>query len=299
MIKLIDLLVEVNEFVPTTKSKIKSALLNELPLRTYKTIGDFDQGYSFQDKRDRASISNPTTIHKLQNIFKNTDIDFDFYFVNKPGLRKFVETGQVTQDFIFNPYPDGLGIDKKQLKGGVIDKNAITVFYVSNVAGEKIPMTAWTIAHRLGHAIRARANPIFIEYTDSVEREFKEILRLYGVQERTKSSPFDRDRKYRYILGKLFETVGTMRSAREGKLHTRPYEFYFELFVQSIKDGAITFNPLPSQLVTGYSYGRKQYIKITDENKAEAQEILDQISRDIVYYINAILGSSVGKIYVM
>ena len=88
-------------------------ILNEAPLGTYTAIGGFDKGASYKDPRDRAALNHPVTIQKVKDMLKNTSVDFDFYFVNKPGLRKFSEKGKVPYDFIVKPYPEGLGLNIK------------------------------------------------------------------------------------------------------------------------------------------------------------------------------------------
>ncbi len=41
-------------------------LLNEAPIGTYTTIGDFEKGASYKDPRDRASVSHPVTVQKVK-----------------------------------------------------------------------------------------------------------------------------------------------------------------------------------------------------------------------------------------
>ena len=77
----------------------------EAPVDTFQTVGDFDKGASFRDKRDRDLIKNPITLTKVKDFFKNTSSDFDFYFVNLKGRRSFAEKGDVSTDFIFKSYP--------------------------------------------------------------------------------------------------------------------------------------------------------------------------------------------------
>jgi NAD(P)-dependent dehydrogenase (short-subunit alcohol dehydrogenase family) len=62
----------------------------------------------------------------VKDFFKNTSVNFDFYFVNLKGRRKFQETGKVAQYFIFEPYPIGLGLTPNDLKGGKINDNNAT-----------------------------------------------------------------------------------------------------------------------------------------------------------------------------
>ncbi len=271
-------------------------ILNEAPLGTYTTIGGFEKGASYKDPRDRAALSHPVTIQKVKDMLKNTSVDFDFYFVNKPGLRKFSEKGKVPYDFIVKPYPEGLGIDPNKIE---INNNNITVFFVGNTAADKIPMTAWTIIHRVGHVMNR--TPQFQDYTKWLDNEFNELLKIYGKSKenaRYGNNDYKKSRTFDLAKGRLFNHIGTMRSARENKLSRRYYEFYYELFVQYLKDGKITFNPLTKNLLVGFGpYGSKTIA--TTQNLTEAQEKLDSIANTIPYLIEDVLGASVGDIFVM
>ena len=276
-------------------------ILKEAPIGTYATIGDFEKASSYKDPRDRLSVKHPVTVQKVKDMLKNTTVDFDFYFVNKPGLRKFAEKGRVPYEFIFKPLPDGLGLTYQELGDRSINSDNITVFFVSNTAAEKIPMTAWTIIHRVGHVMNR--TPQFQDYTKWLDKEFDELLALYGKQKvNTKYSSDNNDykksRAYDLAKGRLFNHIGTMRSAREGKLHRRHYEFYYELFVQYLKDGKITFNPLTKNILVGFGpYGSKTIASAKDLEAA--QEKLDMIANTIPHYIEDVLGANVGEIFVM
>jgi len=276
--------------------KLKDILLKEFPLGTYTTIGGFEKGASYKDPRDRAALSHPVTIQKVKDMLKNTTVDFDFYFVNKTGLRQFSEKGKVPYEFLVKPYPEGLGLDPNQIK---INSDNITVFFVGNTAADKIPMTAWTIIHRVGHVMNRTHQ--FKEYTDWVDKEFNELLKIYGKSKENKrygSDDYKKSRTFDLAKGRLFNHIGTMRSAREGKLHRRYYEFYYELFVQYLKDGKITFNPLTKNILVGFGpYGSKTIA--TTQNLEEAQEKLDMIANTIPYLIEDVLGANVGEIFVM
>ena len=271
-------------------------ILNEAPLGTYTAIGGFDKGASYKDPRDRAALNHPVTIQKVKDMLKNTSVDFDFYFVNKPGLRKFSEKGKVPYDFIVKPYPEGLGLNPNQIE---INNNNITVFFVGNTAADKIPMTAWTIIHRVGHVMNR--TPQFQDYTKWLDNEFNELLKIYGKSKenaRYGNNDYKKSRTFDLAKGRLFNHIGTMRSAREGKLSRRYYEFYYELFVQYLKDGKITFNPLTKNLLVGFGpYGSKSIA--TTQNLEEAQEKLDSIANTIPYLIEDVLGANTGDIFVM
>ena len=283
MTRLIDILNEA------AAHEAVSGVISEVPVDTFQTIGDFDKGASFRDKRDRALITHPVTLTKVKDFFKNTSVDFDFYFVNLTGRRKFAEKGAVPESFVFDAHPTGLGLKPEQLRNGSINDNNITVFFVGNSAGEKIPMTAWTMAHRFGHAIRREYG--FVEMINWLEWAFEEVLTHYNLDKGKTSNG------NQLVKSNLFNQIGTMRSTREGKI-TRYFEFYYELFAQYLKDGKITLNSLKPRIRKKYgAYGREE-IAYT-RNIEEVNELIQSIERDFGYYAEDALSSCSGKIFIM
>ena len=185
-----------------------------------------------------------------------------------------------------------------QLKDGRINKDNITIFFVGNSAADKQPMTSWNVAHRFGHSVRSESQ--FKELTNWLESKFKEILKLYRVDEPINIWKDDyniNQNLYGKSKANLFNQIGTMKSARDGKIN-RYFEFYYELFTQYLKDGKITLNRLPSRIKTGTAaYGRP--IESYTNNIDEVNEILGEIERDFPYYSEDVLNSIVGDIFVM
>jgi hypothetical protein len=245
--------------------------LAEMPLKNVQTVG-FDshprtgkeRSHSFGDKRDRDLIRSPVNIKKLENLFKNMDNNFNFYFINKPGARKHAELGAVEDSFIKKEF----GIDVNKIKD--YDTDDTNVFFVGNTAAEKVPMTSWTVAHRLGHAIRKDHG--FTMYTDFMESEFNRILNIRKRPSWEIGGQDEGKRKSRF-----FNQIGTMRSARNNKI-TRYFEFYYELFAQYLNSGEIKFNKVGSE---------------------EMQDDLDMLQRDAAFYLDDAMGTLYGKTFVM
>jgi len=241
-------------------------------LKHVKTVG-FDnhprtgkeRSHSFGDKRDRDLVRSPVNIKKLKNLFSKTDNNFNFYFINKPGARKHAETGQVDHDFIKKEF--GIDVDKIE----DYDSDDTNVFFVGNTAAEKVPMTNWTVAHRLGHAIRKDHG--FEMYTDYMEGEFNRILGLGGRPSWERGNQEDEKRK-----AELFNKIGTMRSARENKIK-RYFEFYYELFAQYLNSGEVTFNKI--------------------NGSEEMNDELQMLARDAGFYLDDATGTLYGKTFVM
>jgi hypothetical protein len=283
-----------------------SEILNEMPVDVHARIGDFTKGKSFDSPADRHLVTDPAAIQKVRDFFKNTSVDFDFYFVNtKPSIaREFGDHGRaVKADRIFGEY--GLGISPTQLENGKIDEDKITIFFVSNYGSRKIPMTPWIIAHRIGHAMRGEF--YFNQYTEWAEKQFDILLDYYSVIPPSKGMMYNPSttpayyselRKFELARGRLFEIIGTMKSARDKKLHRREFEFYLELFAQYLKTGQVKFNPLPEKILVGFGpYGSKTIARTRELN--DAQDFLNRLENNIPVAIENALNNSVGKIFIM
>jgi hypothetical protein len=91
-----------------------------------------------------------------------------------------------------------------------------------------------------------------------------------------------------------------MKSARDKNIRNW-YEFAYELLAQYLITDKITFNELPKNIVTGIAgWGRKETRRSQDEPTRELHgNSLEMHARDIAYYLDNILSSAVGKIFLM
>lgn len=268
-------------------------LLKEAPLDTHQTIGDFSKGSSFTNKQDRALVTNPVSVQKVKDFFKNTNVTFDFYFVNTKEARNFMELGKVDEDFIYTK----LKISPEQLKNGKINKDNVTVFFTNNKGEERVPLTAWVIAHRMGHVMR-RESSWENTLEPWLEERLQKILSLYGVSKPGYEMKYVEDmRTYRTALRYLCETIGTFKSARDKNLRAE-FEFNYELFAQYISSGKIKLNPLPDVLlIRKINFGKKITRKLDDRQYADS--IIEDMYWNYPSYAENVLSSSRGKIFVM
>lgn len=214
----------------------KNWLFTEMPISKFEFEGEWEpknkRAYGWS-RKDMAILTNPNAIKKIHKKWSNTLHSFDLYFVKSKIAYQFKEVGEVTPEWV-----------KKRLQLD-IDPNpgSITVIFTQNTGNEKIPMTAWAIAHRMAHSIKNEQN--FKEkFFDEVKRDFEEILTNVYL-----GNFLDTTKKERYLKYLAYE-VGTMRSTRQKKLVTF-YEFIHELVAQFIITGRIKFNPLPSIIKSG------------------------------------------------
>jgi hypothetical protein len=126
--------------------------LFEMPIQNLTLVGDFDKAHSFKHQQDRKILSSPKGQQKIIHKWKNTVVDFNMYFVNMPGAGKHIEVGEVNMEWLNANLP-------KVVPQLDIKDDAVNVIFTNNNGDERFPMTAWVIAHRLGHAIQASTRP--------------------------------------------------------------------------------------------------------------------------------------------
>lgn len=278
--------------------------LSEAPLVDYEPIGDFSkpgQG-GFRHEVDRKLATHPVNIQKIHTFLEQSPFDFRIYVINKPGTSKYREYGKMTYDNFEQIF--GKDIATKVYADA---DEAITIVYVGNSGADREMFTPWLMAHRFGHAIQAsiRMSRSYGGAWEEAEKHFfqginKILTDVYG-QNATPQFKSQMDYKVEKQYNALFNAIGTMRSARTGKIK-RPYEFLYECFAQYLKTGQVTFNPLPQR----QEYGRKAWGRSTQELRArtntnieEANEDLQMFANDLTYYFNDVLSEAMGNVYVM
>lgn len=282
----------------------KDWLLNEMPISKFQLMGQWGpnakRAYGY-NRQDVGILTNPTAVDKIHRHWSNSKNEFDFYFLRSNKARKQVEVGEVSPEWV----KANLDVDIQPRE------DAITVIFTQNTGAEKIPMTAWTIAHRLGHAIRR--DQTFDQYfSKELMRDFRELLReIYGIdkQRRPQSyggygygfNPQQDDEKE---LRALAHAVGTMRSARQGNLRNF-FEFTYELVAQWIITGKIKFNPIPRSLVLRkrMAWGRPandtRNSRLDDMAHDEWNEMLQGYADKYEHYLDSVFSGLEGKMFVM
>ncbi len=275
--------------------------LIEMPITQFQLKGGWETeskrkyGYSPQDI---GILTNPKAVQKIHKSWSNSKNDFEFYFLRSFKASKHVEVGQVSQEWV----KENLEIDIQP------NPETITVIFTQNTGTEKIHMTAWALAHRLGHAIR-KVKEFEIYFAKELEKDFTQILRnVYqrGKLEGMRGSYGYSDQRFNQEkdLKSLAYALGTMKSARERKL-VNFYEFPYELMAQYIITGKIKFNPLPKNLILQrkMAWGRPNdittNIKVSEEELQEWNDMLDGHAQKYEYHLDTIFDGLVGKIFVM
>jgi len=265
--------------------------MNEMPIRTFDLQGDWNPanprkyGYT---KQDVGILNNPAGVEKIHKLWSNSKNTFDLYFIKSKDAYKHVEVGEVSPQWV-----------KENLKVDIEPKpDAITIIFTNNVGDQKVPMTAWIIAHRLGHAIR-RTDVFNDNFAKEITRDFYDLAnQVYGIEKG--SDIYERNTKLR----PLALALGTMRSARKENLRNFN-ELAYELVAQYITTGKITFAPIPASLITRrrFAWGNpahdRKYTKLKGEELTEWDEIVKGYAGKYEYYLDNHFDSLEGKMFVM
>jgi hypothetical protein len=275
--------------------------LKEAPIGDYAPIGnwgDNEKSNSFRNAQDRKLIQSPNLIKKVRKKFGNTEHILNFYFVNLPGALVFAEKGYMDSDQLNSNLPKAWElIQAREQEQNTDPSEAINVIFVGNNGINRVPMTSWIMAHRLGHAAessgRGQRNHAWNEY----ERDF------FGLMDSMLTDVYDvdmsrDDMRFSKEMAIFFQEIGTMASARNKKLGGRPYEFLYELFAQFITTGKLSFRELPKIVNMGQ---RKIGWRSIDEDAREmySHDLNDAWGDQLTQRLDNVLYGATGKYLVM
>ena len=285
----------------------KKYLVNEMALRNHETIGDFSKSSSFRDQRDRMLITNPRSIEHVKKKFGNSPYDFDFYFVNNSKANKFTEVGLVNMDWVRK----NLGDEVADRVEPNMDQDHIQVIFTNNKGAQRKNMSAWIMAHRIGHALARNGlsqsnyrNHLYTDLTNFIINGISDIFKEYGVTNFPKNengfrkfySNDNTPRRQQLAMLYFFYHIGTFKSARDKKIRDW-FEIINELIAQYLTTGRIKFNP-PPKCFGGGAGGNRQNYCITGDYEYATEQV-ETLARDVEYYIDNVLGAVVNGILVM
>ena len=321
--------------------------LSEAPIRDITPVGkNWGTGRGGFKKVDQRLLSSPRGIEKIRKQWEKTSHIFDMYLLNIPSLNKpeYKEYGLVKSDSdlaltIRLALSGGRQEDYDEmnreerlaaLKGSFKtpmpkSDDAITILFNGNYGDQKVPMTGWIMAHRVGHVVSRTAGygiggrnsrlryqvPEFADFVNEVNYMFREAVKPYrgteGMQRVNPwstsveySSPGKEDVRKQYL--NIAHQIGTFKSARDRKIRNI-FEFYHELFAQYLITGSIKFNTLPKSLTVKrreWGHEDKVYLQQDAEDWLEqTNELLESQAYAIGLKIQKILDTMVGKTFLM
>jgi hypothetical protein len=163
------------------------------------------------------------------------------------------------------------------------------------------------MAHRFGHTVSRYDRSGFrgrqmLDFTDAREEIFRVMSSIlndgYG-----KKLP-DTERKWNYgnnddkTLVAFYQAIGTMRSARMGKIRNE-FEFTLELLAQYMLTGRIKFNPIPRHFSKGRSNGVYGSFNGPESDIEYYNGMLEDLADTLKEMFLNLLHSCVGKVFVM
>jgi hypothetical protein len=274
------------------------AQLNEMPMTNMTFQGSWGpkaKGEFGYNRQDLGILENPNATEKIMRKWSNTKENFEVHFVrSEKGSAMYPFSGEVSKEWV-----------KKNLDFDVQPQpDTITVIFTQNIGAEKVPMTAWTVGHRFGHAI-FNVKEFDIQFYEKIKKDFITFLHnVYGVGGEFRGDlTFVKNVDYPYyasLLDSFAKQIGTMSSARNKKLLNFG-EFVFELVAQYVVTGKIEFNPLPRKFIITNkdNLERHEEVKINDEKFEKYNKILENYAKFLEKRLDKIFSSLRNKIFVM
>jgi len=281
--------------------------LIETPVNDYETIGNFNKSSSFRHETDRRMVTSEKAIKNVRKKFGKCPYGFNLYFVNSPKANRHTQVGEVSIDWIKQNLDVEL-VNKLAQTKNALDDN-INIVFTNNKGDERVPMTPWIMAHRFAHAVARRngMRPSHNAYTEAekhLQNATISLMDYYGKKNfdmEVRGYRADREnviaRRNQLAMIYLFNQLGKFKSARERKLRDW-FEITNELIAQYIITGNISFND-PPQCFGGGARASAQRFCADSEEMEDLTNLVHTIARDMDYYIDQILSSAVGNIYVM
>lgn len=274
--------------------------ITEAPIEDFTTVGDWSKNSSYKDT-DRKLLTNPKAVQKIITKWDKTPVDFNFYFINSPEANRHTEVGKVDEAWLFDNMP-------KAMREIELKPHAVNVLFTNNKGSEKVPMTAWVIAHRLSHVFARfqgwrgqRQVHGFKEARDILLQTISTILQDgYGQRDVPSHDRSEMRGNSEAIVAtqtlikNFYQVIGTMKSAREKNLRNA-FEFSHELFAQYIITGTVKFNPIP-MLIPGRA---RAYFRGPEGDLDYYNGLLDDCAEQLTYAFENMLHECVGSTFVM
>ena len=274
-------------------------ILYEAPLADFDMIGDPDTEGSFRTD-DLKKFRNPQWREKIVRAFQRTPYKFNIYMMNGAEGRVAVGDQNPVEVRNLSNLERYVGIQPMALVTSLIGKvppdtaDSITILMVENEGTNRISLTPWMLAHRVGHALI---------YAGQAERSdgglsadlarFQTVRGFFSTMNTMLNAAGDMlegslkydDLKWEKKAERAFRVakmIGKMRSARTGNLASIG-EFFIETIAQYLTTGAVSFN----------------HPDIDDAISSQFEQLLDRFQQAVTQKIEAVLQMCVGKAVVL
>ena len=273
----------------------------EAPLDDIKKIGDWDRNSSIRDPKDRRLIDNKAVQYKLYQSFEKISVPVVLYFVNSPKANKHTEVGQVSLKWIQSELDQALYDEiQKEIKR---EPDACHIVFTNNKGAERKSLTAWIIAHRIGHVFfrglsgdREPLNgysSLMSQTVDMAETILQDGFDVNYDMSDLKYQIYRSKRTHQLFFKNFMTKMCTFKSARDNNVREF-FEIWNELFAQALLS-EVKFN-LPTSFKVGYT---TYLLKEDNVLREELQNYADMHARDILYYVQDCFSEAATRIFVM
>jgi|FreactcultureFD7_1027221.scaffolds.fasta_scaffold00768_12 hypothetical protein len=223
--------------------------INEAPISDFQVFGNFSGNKEHNDifyHPDEKLLHSEKAIKKIYNAFSKTPFEFNFY-VLMPTITKTSSPN----DLVLGKPSYLLNYIQNELGHKIETDRRITVIYTNNVVGKNpMPMTAWTFAHRIGHAIQnpEKENiPLNLkQYEEDIMNDFLACCNtILGTSHHAKSSHLGVEISGHVYNNKLHDLGSRLLSTRSGRTNTLNnihIELFCELIAQYLISGKVKLN---------------------------------------------------------
>lgn len=260
---------------------VESFAVTEAPVTDMGFYGDMETTGTFRDD-DLKKIRNPEWQNRVTKILEKSPVDIGLYFLNGPeaGKLRFDSPHfkssvdiQSPRTYVGLKAPGWVNIALGGLPTGY--ENRVNVILASNEGGDRVGLTPWIVAHRIGHC--------FLESNDRAENRVfqRQGVALYNIIEnflRRLDNLFDKHKLVSTTANtdeqrskNVIKLVSPFRTARTGTIRNTG-EYVVELFAQYLTSGSVTFNRI--------NIGGRPATKRRELPEAEA-ELLNALKRKL------------------
>lgn len=224
-----------------------SEIISEMPMNSIRFHGNMDREGTFRPD-DVKKFNNPKWNERVLSIFKNSPYDINLHILNGKEDKSI---DFKTDHFISN-------LKRKDVKGvhvaAWVDKiigyrpkdyeNALNVLMIFNEGDDRVGLTPWIVAHRIGHIFLdddTKKSIHALNIQDAFENFIRIMTRsldLYHLDHSTISKS--------ELMDEIAYRTMTFKSARNRNL-SRAGEALIEMFAQFLIKGELVLKKIPNK----------------------------------------------------
>jgi hypothetical protein len=231
---------------------VESLTVTEAPVADMGFSGDLNNPGSYRED-DLKKIRSPEWRARVVKILEKAPVDIGLYFVNGPAEKRLdFSTPTYKLDIDLSTASTYVGIQSKdwarRVMGGKLPtgyETRVNVILAQNEGTDRVGLTPWLVAHRIGHCFFENNNrPENRELRSTTTYLMTSLISfchrlevLFSAKGLVSEKENDSDQRIRNVI----KLISPFRSARAGTLRDNG-EYLVELFAQFLTSGRVTFN---------------------------------------------------------